>query len=519
MALFGSAMTLAGFVAWQILGTVEPWIWILWGGGGLLLCIAPAIAWHRLLRWGGLRGTLQGANHLAMVILMLAIVVVINHIVRREKTVLANWRWDVTANKQHTLSDLTVRILQDIGEDIKITAFYSVSDPGLEEVQDLLSVYETVSNRVKVSVVDYRIQVAFAAEVKDKYRDLRFPCILVETSDHGMKAMGTQERDITSSLIRLISPDVKRIYFTSGHGERNPNNYEDVGYSRIASDLKALNREIALLDLRQNPKVPEDCACLVIASPEQDFEPMVLDALDEYLSEHGRALVLLDPLSSPSLSRYMEKWGAKVGNDLVFDYICLPGDNRIPYITSFDVEHEIIRNRRPVFFPVSRSVQVCPPSNPFMRGTEIIRASKQSWGETTLPPNRPRFDEGVDLRGPVPLVVVLEEQREGEGPEGTPGFGPPPNIKGPRTRIVVAGDSDFAANMFVAQNPFHSDLFLNMVNWLVDEEALIAIAPKLRKDSHITINTMGIRMIMWSCVILGPLGILFLGGAIWWQRR
>ena len=47
----------------------------------------------------------------------------------------------------------------------------------------------------------------------------------------------------------------------------------------------------------------------------------------------------------------------------------------------------------------------------------------------------------------------------------------------PETRVAAIGDSDFAANAYVGIEG-NRDLFMNTVNWLAQQENLIAIRPQ-----------------------------------------
>ena len=67
----------------------------------------------------------------------------------------------------------------------------------------------------------------------------------------------------------------------------------------------------------------------------------------------------------------------------------------------------------------------------------------------------------------------------GASPRPAPGAAPPPPADGqdaspnkPETRLVVVGDSDFAANA-VAGIPGNQDMFLNMVNWLAGYDRIV----------------------------------------------
>ena len=55
------------------------------------------------------------------------------------------------------------------------------------------------------------------------------------------------------------------------------------------------------------------------------------------------------------------------------------------------------------------------------------------------------------------------------------------NPKPPETRLVAIGDSDFASNGALGVSG-NRDLFLNTINWLAQQENLIAIRPRDPED-------------------------------------
>ena len=62
-----------------------------------------------------------------------------------------------------------------------------------------------------------------------------------------------------------------------------------------------------------------------------------------------------------------------------------------------------------------------------------------------------------------------------------------PEAPKPETRVVVVGDSDFAANAGLGIQG-NRDLFMNTIGWLSQQENLIAIRPKNPEDRRITLT-------------------------------
>src|SRR4030095_526152 len=105
------------------------------------------------------------------------------------------------------------------------------------------------------------------------------------------------EQDITNALIKVVNPTAKKVYFLSGHGEKDPGNADrKIGYSSIADSVKRDNFEFATLALAQTGEIPMDATVLVIAGPRTDLLEQEVPLIDNYLTmRSGKLLVLFDP--------------------------------------------------------------------------------------------------------------------------------------------------------------------------------------------------------------------------------
>jgi ABC-type uncharacterized transport system involved in gliding motility auxiliary subunit len=147
---------------------------------------------------------------------------------------------------------------------------------------------------------------------------------------------------------------------------------------------------------------------------------------------------------------------------------------------------------------------------------------RNSWAETDLATlttkgeASPEPDKG-DVQGPISLAVAVSAPVEGAAaPPPTEGQDANPNK--PETRLVVVGDSDFAANS-VAGTAGNSDMFLNIVNWLAQQDDLISVRPRSPEDRRVTMTAFQDRAILWFTMAILP-GLIFLAGVqTWWRRR
>ncbi len=88
----------------------------------------------------------------------------------------------------------------------------------------------------------------------------------------------------------------------------------------------------------------------------------------------------------------------------------------------------------------------------------------------------------------------------------------------PESRVVALGDSDFAANAFLGVQG-NRDFFMNAVNWLAQQENMIAIRPREPEDRRITLTADQQQRIMLLSIFIIP-GLVFASGVYtWWKRR
>ena len=85
-------------------------------------------------------------------------------------------------------------------------------------------------------------------------------------------------------------------------------------------------------------------------------------------------------------------------------------------------------------------------------------------------------------------------------------------------RIAVFGDSDFATNRYYFLSG-NGNFFLNTVNWLTEEEDLIAIQPKTSSPRTIQLSPSQGRLIKLVSFPLLPLAVIVIGVSVWVRRR
>jgi gliding motility-associatede transport system auxiliary component len=473
--------------------------------------------WREIGREFSGRQARYGSLAAASVLVVLGILAGINYLAGRH-----NKRWDLTAAHQYTLSDQTKKVLQGLTKPVKATVFARTED--FERFRNRLEEYQYQSKLFQVDYVDPEKRPALAERLKEN----SLGTVVFEYDGRVQRVSSDSEQDLTNGLIKVIQGQQHKVFFTQGHGERDIAASDERGYGAIARELGSDNFTAESLVLLQQP-IPADASVVVIAGPQSDLLPPEIEKLKAYLAKGGKLLVLIDPPqkadapAQTNLLALLKDWSVEVGNNAVLDLMSqLRGaDASVPVAAPPYPSHPITNTFRMLTaFPYAR--QVKPVENPSngRTATTFIQSGRNSWAEsdlkllTTEGQAKPDFDKG-DVQGPVSMAVAVSAPVGGTPP---PAPGQAPDQSKPETRLVVVGDSDFATNSNLGIGG-NRDLFMNIVNWLAQQENLISVRPRDPQERRITLSAGQDRFIFWLTVLIIP-GLILLGGVqTWWRRR
>jgi ABC-type uncharacterized transport system involved in gliding motility auxiliary subunit len=229
----------------------------------------------------------------------------------------------------------------------------------------------------------------------------------------------------------------------------------------------------------------------------------------------------LDPGTSPGMDEFLAKWGVKVGHNVVVDQVFRlfygPSLGVDPVVATYG-EHEITKNfQDQTLFHLTQSVDLADPLPAGVTGVSLAKTSANSWAESDLErffskSEVARSEE--DLGGPVSIAVALTVEVKKPAEEEDNDVAADEK----QARLVVFGDAAFIDNEYI-HKMYNADLFLNTVNWLAEEEALISIRPKTTRGSRVLMTPKETRDIFYLSVLILPEALLLFGLAIWWRRR
>jgi len=412
---------------------------------------------------------------------------------------------DWTENNKNTLSDVSIKLIQQMPSPIKITTF--IPDGNLLSNRKYI---EELVNKYKRYKKDINLEIINPDTAPDKVRGMQvtnYGEVVVEYQGRNEHINQLKEQTLTNTLQRLLRQGERQLLFVSGHGERKPDGQANYGWANFAAKLKAKGINSHVLKLNETPNIP-DAAAIVIASPQINFLPGEVDRLIEYVKDGGNLLWVQEPGTSMyGLKPLADFLGISFYPGTIVDpttQMMNVNDPSFALITSYPA-HAITRDFQYMsIFPKAVGI-IHVAVNPEWRATPFLKTVARSWSETGILRGQIDYNQDSDIIGPLTIGLALERK----------------NLKdkeGKQQRIVVLGDGDFLSNTYLG-NQGNLNIGSNIINWLSHDDNFIKIPDTSSVDKLITLSELSGALIGLFFLIILPLGLLVSGTIIWLKRR
>ncbi len=460
---------------------------------------------ERLQRLARGRQARYGTNAALGTFALLAILALLNIVAfQKPKT------WDLTEDRRFSLAPETIATVKALDSDVQLIGFYSVDRTAQRDaLRPLLQqIQEASAGRVSYEFVDPFAQ-PFRAKEYGVAQDASLVVALGNTSE---VTTAPSEAAITESIVRLAHPESRKVYFLTGHGERDLQADDDSGFSQLRQALESKSYTVETLSLLVAPQVPDDALAVVVAGPTAPFSSAEIDALKTFTEDGGGLVVLTDPTPGTQitpendlLSAYLHSsWGLSPQPDLVVDLNSSMGV--LAAISASYASHPVTDRLQNLatYFPVARSVAVEASPDGGPTRTDLVLTGANSWGETNLEglpeQGQIEFSQSDDIPGPLAIAAAAEAS------DGN-------------SRVIVVGDSDFGANADFS-NYGNGDLLVNSIDWAAGQNELINLTPKQTIDRYVAPPSRAtLVLVALLSIVLVPAAFLTLGVATWWGRR
>ena len=426
---------------------------------------------------------------------------------------------DMTSGSLYTLSDQTRRIISSVDKEVNL---YLLATTGNEDdtILRLLNRYADLSSQIKVSCVDPNTQPTFLqgyelttsrlyansvlVDCGGRYRLVGYDEIYVtsysmdySTYSYSSTTTFDGENALTNAIHYVASDNLPKVYTLTGHGESE---LSDSLTEAIAQD----NMETESLSLMTAESIPEDATAIIINAPTSDLNEDEAKLLTEWL-ENGGSIALttgyFEASSMPNLLSVTQSMGLSVADGIVIE-----ADNQmyypryphylLPTIESHDITDALISGNYYILVPLAQGLTEAGDSGATV--TWLLSTSDSSYAKLAALNMTTTSKEDGDTDGPFHVAAVSEK---GEG-----------------KLLWITSDSFLNSNVDQVVSGANSDLYLNALNWMGDQEESISIRAKSMDSETLTVPAASSTL--WSAIMIGGIpAVLAAMGIIIWIRR
>lgn len=483
-------------------------------------------------------------------------------------------RWDWTSVGSFTLSERTVTVLHELSSDVEVYLVMSSAEGNYGDLRELLERYRAESQHLVLHFIDPDREPSEYELVRERFHlgnamlasgavgsDVAVVLVAGERqweitrddlvtfdfdayAEDGETVVDVRsEQALTGGILEVTSGRETKVCLTTGHGEWSLEGGGERSLSGLQNEMRRENLALEVIETRGRTALPDDCDVIYVVGPQQAFSPEEAGLLRDHLHRGGNLFVAADPvldrgeITPTGLEEMLRELGVRLDRTIVLelDSARLPPSSPNPIgpflIQDYAEDHPITEafatTGIPMVMSLTRSVRLTEED----RGTVLLRTSESSFGETDVPDlvesGEPHRDDS-DLSGPVSVAVALEIERTDGGLEvemHTDDAADDPAAEDDaaedaRGRLIVVGDADFLASGFVSSTELvNYEVASAMLGWLTQRQALIAIPPRRMNAVPLNLTEDDVSFIAFRVVVLIPLAAIFLGIAVWWNRR
>ena len=458
----------------------------------------------------------KGVFSLVTSLLLLATLVFVNLSVSRLPSV---WtEVDISDSGLYELSDQSKEVVSRVQKDIDI---FWIVQSGKEnsEIRTLLNRYQDLNGHIHVQEIDPVVNPNFtdtytseiildnslivAGDVRSRY--ISYNDIFTNSYNYNTQDNSTVyfdgENKITSAVDYVNEGKTAQIRRVTGHGE-------SVLSIAFEEALKRQNYDLSDLSTLSLEKIPEDTDCLLIVGPTSDLSPSEADVIAAYMAAGGRILAFTDyeHTQLPELMGLLEHYGVQAYDGLVLEAdpnMCYGNYpmQLLPGIMGHDITLPITRSGYLVLVPMAHAMKVPEKLPSGISVSTLLTTSAAAYAREGRITSFSR--SGEDMEGPFTVGLAAEEK-----------------LTDTKNRAVWFSSSQIINKEYDAiVNGVNTDLVLNALGWLTENESSITIHSKQISSKKLTIPAAAVTRTGVLLVGVIPLLYLMIGIVITVLRR
>jgi ABC-type uncharacterized transport system involved in gliding motility auxiliary subunit len=405
-------------------------------------------------------------------------------------------RLDLSPNRSLTLSPHTRQVLKRLHDDVHATAFTSGQEQAIrQQIADLLRLYADAQPRLTTRMLDLDRSPGEA----ERLGISNYNVVVLESDGRHERVDPVTEENLTAGLLAVTGRETVIAYVVQGHGEPDVRDFDQrSGAGDAAAALTSDGFDVR--PLAGAARIPPDAGLVILAGSTRELQPAEVAALDAYVRDGGRLLVLVDSDAPRSVLGLLDRYGIQPGNDVVVDEQAkLFGADGLSARVA-DLNEKLVPDR-PVasaLLPLAQSLRL--EERPGTDAEYLAVTDETTWADVRGRPSGTErvFRAGTDRVGPLPVGAVVGVPAEGR--EG---------------RLVAIGNSHFASN-FQLGVLGNRDLLLVAAEVAARGNAALT-APRRRPTSAGPFSTLALtsreaRAVFWAACVVPA--VLLAGGAM-----
>ena len=526
---------IVGAVLLAFVGSLKLYGGIVIGIGAVLVLLVAFSYFSQVVAAFFSRTGRYGVNTVIMTAAFFGLVALVNYVAFENHV-----RSDTTATNQFSLAQRTRDLLDGLDRPINVIAYYPDQIPSIEmltrrgKVETTLSEFARRSGDFTYRFIDPQKEADLArGQGVTAYETLAVSAVGTDIIDLVQPTDGVYsrlEQDLYTALLVATEAERKKVYFLSGHGERDITRQAEDGYFEIREGLEVDNYEVETLPwapVDEDVEVPDDAALLVIAGPTGELPVAHLDALNHYVAgrnpdgtprrEAARIIFLAEPDTHDTFRAFLAFWGVIVTNSYIRDVEgSQPNAPRTLRVGIYnpDAPPEIVAPRgQPLnvaFMPGTAAVEpILEETN-----TRLPRPIAATTASARLIDDIERVDPVDDDPQRVYFPAMYLDIIAPVG-AAAPTTRPPDNEI---ASMVVFGDSDFVSNRNVDRGS-SAALFLNSANYLMGDFSLVSIRDREFVFREWNLDENEKKFVQFSTWLLLPGLMGIMAVMVWWVRR
>jgi gliding-associated putative ABC transporter substrate-binding component GldG len=468
-----------------------------------------------------------------------------------------SWRIDLTANKIHSLSPATKKILKELNDIVVIKAFISENLPApLIPLKNnliwFLENYQKESNgKVRVIILDpskdQKIEnqairagippLQFSTLEQDKFQVSKGYLGIVVSFGEKQQTISTiqdipnLEYHLTSAIKKVTHQEQKTIAFSSGNGEIP---LDQITIIRKAISQSYSNQTVNLSS--ESARFEKQVDAVVVDNPTKPFSKNGEIVLDQFIQKGKGVVILTDSFNVDTgmvinkvengLTEFLSHYGFKIDKEIILDpqaslaaFRTQQGNFIIPYPLWPKISPQGFNKNIPATGALESLV--LPWVSPININNDVnwlVKTSPKSALLTNpylITPDQ-KFSTKPDTKGEKIVAAIRLKGTDSFFKDKKPDEATLKKLRikkfsenSDNIKLAVVADADFIKDTHLRNNPENANFFLNLLDYLLQETDLLSIRGKpiinrpIRELSARQKQTVKVLNFLYPIVFLG----------------